>query len=308
MADYIVTIRTKDGSLSERDYTANDRAELFQKLAADGVTAVRVSEGAAVKKPRKAVKKVGAPSKWRGLLAAAIVVLGAGLAVWWMMKGENSVAPKKEAKEPRKKIVAVVTNVTHRKVEDVKKSNSSARKSPPRITPEQRMSALEKRAREEPLDLRPTTNRVFKTGVEQQIALIFTTPLGNPPPFLAKMTLREESHLAEILMNRVDPNEKDPEKIKEAKEVVELAKAELREYIKEGGDIESFLEYYHGKLQQAFQERASYQSSVMRVIREEPEIAADFIREVNKKLDEKGIRRVTVAPIVAKRIGYEEEN
>ena len=89
MANYVVTIRTKDGSLAERDYTANDRAELFQKLAADGVTAVRVSEGAAGKKPCKAVKKVGAPSKGRGLLAAAIVVLGAGLAVWWMMKGEE---------------------------------------------------------------------------------------------------------------------------------------------------------------------------------------------------------------------------
>ena len=94
MADYIVTIRTKDGSLAERDYTANDRAELFQKLAADGVTAVKISEGVASKKPRKAAKKVangGAPAKGRGLLAAAIVVLGAGLAVWWMMKGEVDV-------------------------------------------------------------------------------------------------------------------------------------------------------------------------------------------------------------------------
>ena len=111
MANYVVTIRTKDGSLAERDYTANDRAELFQKLAADGVTAVRVSEGVAVKKPRKAVKKAGAPSKGRGLLAAAIVVLGAGLAVWWMMKGEEKgekkAEPTKEVKVIEEKKVAL---------------------------------------------------------------------------------------------------------------------------------------------------------------------------------------------------------
>ena len=109
MADYIVTIRTKDGSLAERDYTANDRAELFQKLAADGVTAVRVSEGVAVKKPRKAVKKAGAPSKWRGLLAAAIVVLGAGLICLSMMK--NSQKDQGEAeKSVRKSSLTIETN------------------------------------------------------------------------------------------------------------------------------------------------------------------------------------------------------
>lgn len=176
-----------------------------------------------------------------------------------------------------------------------------------RLTPEEHREMREQQAIEKAIDLEPVSNRVFKTGTEQQIALIFTTPLGNPPPFLAQITLHEEAHLIDILMNRVDPNETDSEKIREAKEVVELAKEELRSYIKEGGDIESFLEYYHGKLQQAFHERSAAQTSVMQVIRDEPEIAADYIREVNKRLDAKGIRRVTIAPIVADRIGYTED-
>lgn len=310
MADFVVTIRSKNGSLEERAYTANDRAELFKKLAADGVTAVRVSEGAAGKKPRKAVKKAGAPSKGRGLLAAAIVVLVGGIVAWWMLDDGDSIdISERGAGRKKIRIEEVVPKAKTNKVEISKKPVVARQKTPPKTTPEQRIAILEKRAKETPLDLKPVTNRVFKTGVEQQIALIFTTPLGNPPPFLARMSLREESHLTEILMNRVDPKENDPEKIKEAKEMVALAKEELRAYIKEGGDIETFLEYYHGKLQQAFQERSACQSSVMKVIREEPEIAADFIREINKKLDEKGIRRVTIAPIVAKRIGYvDEEN
>ena len=83
MVDFVVTIRSKNGSLEERAYTANDRAELFKKLAADGITVVSVREGVASKKkqPRKAVKKAGAPSKGRGLLAAAIVLV-AGVAAW----------------------------------------------------------------------------------------------------------------------------------------------------------------------------------------------------------------------------------
>ena len=69
---------------------------------------MRIEESSG-KKPRKAAKKVasgGAPAKGRGLLAAAIVVLGAGLAVWWMMKGEGTVGIRRGQTPSRREIMA----------------------------------------------------------------------------------------------------------------------------------------------------------------------------------------------------------
>lgn len=107
MVDYIVTTRNADGALEERAYTAEDRADLFKKMAADGVTAVKVQEGVAGKKPRKAMK--AAPSKYRGLVAATIVVLGAGAALFFLMlKSENSLEEKKDVKRQIKPAIADV--------------------------------------------------------------------------------------------------------------------------------------------------------------------------------------------------------
>lgn len=107
MVEYVVTTRNANGSREERAYIAEDRSELFKKLAADGINAISVREGTLGKKPRKAVKKAGAPSKGRGLLAAAIVVLGAGLAVWLMWPEEKKVVEEvaKKAVKTEKSVV-----------------------------------------------------------------------------------------------------------------------------------------------------------------------------------------------------------
>lgn len=120
MANYVVTTRGKDGSLVERAYTANDRSDLFKQLAADGVTAVRVREGTIGKKPRTA-SVGGAPSKGRGLIAAAIVILGVGAAVWYLMPGGEKKPVKVDKAVKAKTVVPIEKSPETNKVKVVEK-------------------------------------------------------------------------------------------------------------------------------------------------------------------------------------------
>lgn len=123
MADYIVITRNKNGSLEERAYMAVDRADLFKKLAADGVSAVRVCEGVVSKKPRKVTG--GVVSKGvLGVVAAVVVAALVGV-VWMMMQEREEITDEKEsrrkipfkekeslARRDEKEKVPVITNKT----------------------------------------------------------------------------------------------------------------------------------------------------------------------------------------------------
>ena len=179
-----------------------------------------------------------------------------------------------------------------------------------------KIAALPKQTREElayeemknkPLDLTPKTNRAFKTGTEISMSRIFMTRLGDPPPplFTTLIPPRDAAHLAEILIADNPALETDTEKQREAKEMVELAKKEMAAYIKDGGAPEGFLSYYHGKLQEAFDMRRESMMSLMKVAREEPEIAGEYLERLNKSLSEKGIREIELTEKQRKRLGME---
>ena len=165
------------------------------------------------------------------------------------------------------------------------------------------MQYLFEEAAKKPIDLTPSTNRIFKTGTEQVMSWIFTTELGAMPPPLPRIPIRDEAHMAEILMAKNPILEGDSEKAKEAKQMVELAKKELIKFIKEGGSVDEFFEYYRGELVQAHNEWKESQKSVLQVVREEPDLAADYIREVNDRLSAKGIRPVKLPPKLKEQLG-----
>ena len=121
------------------------------------------------------------------------------------------------------------------------------------------------------------------------------------------ISINDEAHLTEIIMNSVKIKAGDSESIKIAKEQVELAKEELANYIKEGGDIHSFLKFYHDKLKEAHMVWKDAQISALKVCREEPDIAVAFIKEINESLDKKGIKRLSIPPGLKQLIGYNDE-
>ena len=126
------------------------------------------------------------------------------------------------------------------------------------------------------------------------------------PPPLPRISIRDEAHMAEILTAKNPAFETDSERAKEAKAMVELAKKELVKFIEEGGSVGEFFEFYRGELVQAHNEWQASQKSVMKVIREEPELAAEYIKEVNSRLGEKGIRPVRIPPKLKEQLGIED--
>jgi type II secretory pathway component PulF len=96
MKQWTVYFRDKNGSKASVVIEAEDRSGVFAELKKRGISAISVTEGASNKKPRK-VAKNSASSKGRGFIAAAVLVLVAGIAAWWMW-------PEEKVEEPKNKV------------------------------------------------------------------------------------------------------------------------------------------------------------------------------------------------------------
>ena len=289
MVDFVVTIRSKNGSLEERAYTANDRAELFKKLAADGVSAVRVNEGAVGKKPRKAVGG-GASSKGRVFIAAAVAVLIVGVAAWWMwpepqktVEVEKGVkAPEVDAVNPR----SVKPEKVRKKVEKPKTVTEAMSNLGEREKPQIKLRELS------PEEWLRITNRVFKTGTEQLMSIVFSTEVGDMPMPIPPISEEDRQNIVSILFSKNEIKESDSERVKDCKANVEHAKKEMIEYIKQGGDPDEFLQYYFKELKSAFELRNEAVSQISEVWEENPELAKQFLQKVNEKFTEEGIKLI----------------
>lgn len=175
------------------------------------------------------------------------------------------------------------------------------------LSPEERFDVAFKMMQERKIDLTPTTNTPFRTGIELSMARIFMTRVGFPPPPIHTtfLPIQDEAHLAEILIAGNPVIEGDSEEIKEAKATVELVKKEMIAYIKDGGHPENFMAHYYNKLQTAFQERRDSLKEIARVAIEEPEIAQEFYNTINKRLESKGITPIELTEKQKQRLGLE---
>ncbi len=295
--------RDKSGSMKVGTIEAATRKDAFAKLSARNISPVNLTEGSVV-------KEAPPPNPLlRGLAAGIIVVVLAGVVAWQMGIFTQKPVPVKEqvVKEPAPK--KTIKKVKPKKSEPKAVSQKPKEKAVEKkisfrdMTPEERLDMQIKRAAETPLPAEPATNRAFRTGAEQLLSWVFQTNLGDMPPPLPQVSLYDEVHLEEILNSPNPIREGDSERTIEAKKIVEIAKKELKDYIAKGGDITGFLDYYRGILVQAAEEYQQARKEVMRVIREDPDIAEQFIDETNKVLGEKGIKPVMIPPRMREKLG-----
>ena len=289
MVDFVVTIRSKNGSLKERAYTANDRAELFKKLAADGVSAVRVNEGVVGKKPRKAVGGSVSP-KGHFFVAVAVAVLVVGVTAWWMWpEPQKTVEVEKGVKEPEVDAVnprSVKPEKVRKKVEKPKTVTEAMSNLGEREKPQIKLRELS------PEEWLRITNRVFKTGTEQLMSIVFSTEVGDMPMPIPPISEEDRQNIVSILFSKNEIKESDSERVKDCKANVEHAKKEMIEYIKQGGDPDEFLQYYFKELKSAFELRNEAVSQISEVWEENPELAKQFLQKVNEKFTEEGIKLI----------------
>ena len=305
-------ISYRDGKTGKKEVLqieAPSKADVWTELKARKISPISISESKK-KISRRAKTTEGSSNNFKTIVWVVVAIVGVVAAVLFLnQKPQLEKQPAKEKKQPKavKTVTPSIPKVV--KAEPVEEVSKEDREKAARIaklkamTPEERMQYLFEEAAKKPIDLTPSTNRVFKTGTEQVMSWIFTTELGAMPPPLPRIPIRDEAHMAEILMAKNPILEGDSEKAKEAKQMVELAKKELIKFIKEGGSVDEFFEYYRGELVQAHNEWKEYQKSVLQVVREEPDLAADYIREVNDRLSAKGIRPVKLPPKLKEQLG-----
>ena len=216
-------------------------------------------------------------------------------------KAEKKVEKRIKTKQPLKSKVVKEEKEKHISPKEALRAKLK------KMTCEEREEYAYKKLQERKIDLTPTTNRPFRTGIELSMARIFMTRVGDPPPPILTtfIPIQDEAHLTEILFASNPVIEGDSEKVKEAKATVEQVKKEMIAYIKDGGDPQSFMSYYHTKLQDAFIEKRDTLKEVARVAIEEPEIAQKFYQEVNKRLEAKGISPIELTEKQKQRLGLE---
>ena len=313
MDEYVITTRNSRGSLEERVYHAESRADLFNQLSKDGVSAVRIDKRDRNFKSRTSKSSNGASAVKFSYIAAslgALVIIGA--IVFFALSKEM---PVETATEIQKKTVKVTevkpVKVTPKNIEQPKvvdKAPDPKIKPAPwrnkNLTEEQREEAYVKTLSEKEIP-KASTNRLFRTGLEQVMSWVFTTEVGDMPPPLPNISDFDIVHLQEILEIKNNVSDNDTDKQAEAKETVDFAKKELKKYLEKGGDPQEFLAYYHDQLKSAYQERKLAQEEVIKVLRTEPDLADDYLKKVNDQLSQRGIKGVVIPERLRLRIQHE---
>ena len=142
-----------------------------------------------------------------------------------------------------------------------------------------------------PDELARLTNRVFTSGVDQLMSCIFTTVPGDLPMPIPSISDDEKANIVGILLSRDEVSASDSEAVAFSKEQVALAKKEMMQYLKEGGDPDDFLQYYTQELKNAFRYRNDIRDQVEEIIESgDLGLARDFVSKMNEKLEAEGIR------------------
>ena len=175
-----------------------------------------------------------------------------------------------------------------------------------KMTTDEKIEYLREQIKNTPIPETPT-NRLYATSLEQVMDWIFTCEVGNPPPLLPPMSLFDQMHLAEILIRDNPILDSDSDKAAESKEMMKIAKKEFMDFLKEGGNPDDFLPYYHGQLVAAHEEYKIARQSIVEIIRNDPDIAVDYIKKVNERLSEKGIKNVKIPKKMLDAFGIESD-
>ena len=236
--------------------------------------------------------------------------------VWWWCGRDvpSADTPPPKVEKPKSKPIAVPKPTPKTKTPETNDAPVATVTPPkrvawrdPKLSEEQRLESYEKSLAESPLP-NTSSNRLFRSGIEQVMGWIFTTEVGDMPPPLPRIPDFDIVHLQEILDTKNEISESDTEKQADTKNTVDFVKAELKKYLEKGGDPDEFMKYYHDQLKTAHQHRQIVQDQVMKVLQEEPELAEEFLNDANKGLAEMGIKAVVIPERIKQRLGLTSQN
>lgn len=251
-----------------------------------------------IEQPKAAPKKT--PSAMRGILAGGIVcVIAAVVAVIVFSGGDEK--PKAKA-EKKTAVIKEVKPAAAPKAEPTNEVVKVKRKPTPEEQKKLRPGDEGFDPAAHPFVLVPKKKREpvvipYRNATEQALAWIANCEPGDPPLPLIPIPESEMKNLVAILLDKNEAQKGDSEQTKEQRRIIEMAKAEMRQYIRDGGDPMSFMKYYHDQLESQCQEYRESLSSVMELLHtsDNDDIATDYLKRVNERLASKGIKQIVLS-------------
>lgn len=337
---FTVTYRGKNGALADEVVEAPSRAECVAALKARGIAPTAIREG----RVRTSGKATGTGTSHRGAKLAAVLAAAAlavaGGAWWWMQSHQTRPEPVKRAEPPRpapRKPVAAKpakprapkpaakvaapeppreTNIIDRTQAELARVRARMKNASPESLENLRLKEadLEKLLKDPKYQFYMTNTphvayQPFKTCTEQVMDWIFNCNVGDdPPPFVPPLDPGEMANIDAILDRANELVEEDTAETADRKQMVELAKKELKNYLAQGGNAADFLHYYHQQLTTAYELRLDASRLVKEYSRDAtPEETRKFLEATNKELAKKGIGPVMLSDKMKQKIGLPVE-
>ena len=295
---------------------AETRQECFTALAERGIRPISVFEG-----KRPVSQGVGHSRGLRyGILAAIAAVVVVAVAIWFLSahKGKQNepLAQKPATLAPRD--APKVAKSNPKTIEKPSAPQVAVPPQPPKkptgklpapstLSDEVRAIKAASLSNTVAAVTNARPEQVFKTATEQVMSFIFNAEVGDMPPPLPTLPRNEMEHIEEILNTPNVIKEGDSEEVAAKKQMLEQAKNELKDYMAQGGTPAEFLRFYHEQLKKYYQERQDAQKLVMTMIRDEPEVAGEFMKKVNQRLAERGIKAVHIPKPFLDRAGIKAD-
>ena len=345
---FTVTYRGADGALRTEAVEAASRADCLAQMKARGIAPMGVKVGASHQPKHSSPKHsdtvrpatsqhINIPTTIIALVVLAVIAVGG---VWWWMAARSGSAPYQPPPESEisKKSSALVKEVkpaaapkavpetkptpkpkpniidrTRAELERVRARMRNA--SPESLENLRRKEAdLEKLLVDKKMQFHMTNvphvaYQPFKTCTEQVMDWIFNCSVGDdPPPFVPPLDPGEMANIEAILDRTNEVIDEDTPDTAARKQMVELAKKELKEYLAQGGNAADFLHYYHQQLVNAYELRLDASRVVKEFARDaEPAEVRKFLEQTNKALADKGIGPVMLSDKMKMKIGIPVE-
>ena len=289
-----ITHRGNDGALRTSILDAADRTELFKALSSKGISAVKVKESRGESRCVKPLKFSGI-TRWACVALVLSVCIVAFFVRFLLPPKETEEKVPSAKKEQAHAAVLPAKQPKHiQNTDDEMLSVGTGEK--PLTEHERKIAEIKKKIKDNPQRM-PDTNSVFKTSLEQTLALMFTTELGKPPFPFPPLSAKDRERITEILISDNPVTEYDSDMVVFQKETVEQVKKEMRKFIKEGGDPQKFIDYYQNELRVAAQERSLALTESRKIMKESPELYKEFVETVNARFAEKGIKQIPLLPL-----------
>ena len=293
---FTVTYRDRTGVKREETIDAASRAECAVECRRRGITPLGIREclkaKQAASRDTKALNGLKGNSRRKQFLAVLgtlvfLAILGGGAWRWLSRPSRTDVIPpEKPASKAMPKEVAPTNPSIHAKISKNPISHMSPETGIPSesIAPKPRHYINPRRF--------PPTNQIFKTGLEQRIAHIFSTTPGMPPLPLPPLSVKDRKHIMEILNANHSVTEADSEEIAVLKGTVAQVKKEMARYLADGGDPDDFIRFYHNELSKCANQRREAIKMGHKIKKESPDLYDDYVKQVNETLRADGIKEI----------------